>query len=90
MDKERKTKDHHTIWITVFMVVGIGIMIWGVWFSAGAKELQDLKTQKSYTLIRNNIQKAFALFSEQKKTIANDEIDVDDLRARVFGDSVQK
>ena len=65
-------------------------MAWALWFYPQNNDGLDKQGIASYRQVAEKIKDALSIFNAQKQTARTNSVDIDDLRARVFGDTVAR
>lgn len=71
--------------ITIVVAMALIVSAWSIWFFPDA----DKATNKTFKSFSQDVLKSFSIFSP-KPTEADDTVNIDDLRSRVFGDAVKR
>jgi len=82
-----KQNNRHIPWVIIFILIGIVIMAWGIWFYP--KNISSLNSQKStqgFESFKSELKDVFSIFKKEEVTYT----EVQKLRQRVFGDAIER
>jgi len=90
--KPIQKKQSPKIWIAVIASMAVIIAIWGIWlYPSSLKLTRNEEAQSKFLEFKNKLNNAFSIFDNSIADTTNeDEIDIDDLRERVFGDTTKR
>ncbi len=78
------------MWIGVLLAMLAIILLWILWFYPRSLQKMDNKNIAGYLGFKNSLREALSIFKKPDPTPAPDaNPDIDELRARVFGDQTQ-
>jgi|TARA_B100001971_G_C18151477_1_gene516052 hypothetical protein len=89
--KLTQKKQSPKIWIAVIASMAVIVAIWGLWlYPSSIKLTRDQEAQSKFLDFKNKLNSAFSIFDKENSTPVSEEVDIQDLRERVFGDTTKR
>lgn len=89
--KRKRTK--HSNYMLLVVIIGMAIIVaaWGIWFFPKT-QISDAETGINFANFKRDVLKSFSVFAPLEPKTENkvNKVNIDDLRARVFGDTIER
>lgn len=82
----KRSKHATRMLATIIVAMTLIVSAWSIWFFP--RERASQTGERSFRMFANDVLKSFSVFAPEEP--APDKVNLDDLRSRVFGDSIER